>query len=451
MTKKKLGKGSWLTLGAMVAVLAIVAMAGWGWSRSSQAETSAGPGPGRRGRVPTVQVETARRTTIIRTLGVTGEVVPVSSMVVGTTMEGPIVHCPWREGDQVSAGEKLLEIDRQSYRAEVLAARSALVVAEARLADMRAGTRPEDIAEAEQQVREWQEMVTRGKADFDRAERLVESGAVSRGDFVKSRAEFHTAQAKLAAAESRLERLRAGPTTTEIAVQEALMEQAAAALEVSKARLAECVVTAPFDGTVTAVHVHPGDIATPRTPLLEVVDMSSLVVRFAVREAFATAIRPDMLVNVALDAYPGQSLRAVVTRVYPVLDSTMRTRTVEATLVEPHEIVPGMFGRLELELEASEDTLVVAQEAIIVTPQGERVLFVVVDGEAQQRTITTGIEQGSMVEVLEGLQEGDQVVVAGNERLRSGVQVAVSTVEGRQDASHAETGDQVTAVGARKP
>jgi len=441
-----------LTVVAVVVVVVVaIAMVG-GWAFMSSGTKAAQP-PGRPRRVPTVQVETAARATIRRTLELTGEVVAVNSVVVATTVEGPILHCPWREGDRVQAGERLIEIDRETYRAEVQATQAAWGVAAAKVADMNAGTRPEEIAEAEHQVREWAEVVARAKADFERAERLVERGAVSKGDFERSRADFHAAEAKLAALEARLDKLRAGPTQTAVAVQEAMVEQAAAAVEVAKARLAECVVAAPFEGTVAAMHVRPGDIATPRAPLLELIDLSSLVVRFAVPEARATAVRPEMSLTVTLDAYPGRTLNAKVARVYPTLDPVMRTRTVEAVLSEPVELVPGMFARVELHLESSENAIVISPDAILVTPQGEQIVFVVADGKAEQRSITTGIERRREVEVVEGIREGEQVVVAGNERLRNGASVALPGGGGGGPGSEQERpakADKPSDPGARK-
>ncbi len=382
-------------------------------------------GPDKAKKGPTVRVEAVRKAPICRTLELTGEVVAVNSVVVAATVEGPIRFCPWREGDRVTKGEKLIEIDRQTYRAEVQAAQASFAVALAKLDDMKAGTRPEEIAQAEQQVREWEEMLALAKTEFERAKRLVESGAISQEDFERSKADFKTSQAKLAASQARLAMLKAGPTPTEIAVQEAAVREAAAALELAKARLAECVITAHFDGTVSAVHVRPGDVATAKAPLLEIVDLSSLVIRFAVPEVYATSIRPGVSLTVALDAYPGQSHRASIVRVYPTLDSRMRTRTVEAEMVEPLGLVPGMFARVQVELEKVEDAIVVPQEAILTTAKGQKQLFVLSDTKAMQRTVTTGIEQGRMVQVLEGVRPGELVVVAGNERLKDGMPVAV--------------------------
>lgn len=374
---------------------------------------------------PAVRVEPVQRASISSTLELTGEVVAINSVVISAMAEGPIQFCPWREGDPVRHGEKLVEIGRQTYRAETQAAEAALAVAKAKLEDMKAGTRPEEVVEAEQHVREWEGLDARAEAESERDERLLKPGGISQEDYEKSQADFKVAQANLAAARAHLEMLEAGSTRTAIAVQEAVVEEAAAVLEVAKARLAECLVVAPFDGTISAVNVRAGDIAAAKTPLLEMIDLSSLVIRFAVPEAYATVVRPEMPLTVTLDAYPSTSYRAAVVRVYPMLDSPMRTRTVEATLVDPVEVVPGMFARLNLQLKSVDNAIVVPQEAILVTPKGQKLLFVVFEGKAVQRKIATGIEQDRTVQVVEGVQPGEQVVVAGNEKLKDGMPVVL--------------------------
>lgn len=428
------GKRRILTWGILLSAAVLLVIAG-SLAFMPARSPNGGQGPEQSKKSPTVRVEAVRRSPICRTLEVTGEVTAVNSVVVAATVEGPIRYCPWREGDRVQKGEKLIEIDRETYRAEVQAAQAALAVASAKLDDMKAGTRPEEIAQAEQQVREGEQTLARANTEFERSKRLIGSGAVSLEDFERSQAEFKTAEAKLAAAQARLAMLRAGPTPTEIAVQEAAVGEAAAALELAKARLAECVITAPFDGTIVAVHVRPGDVATAKAPLLQITDLSSLVVRFAVPEAYATSIRPGMPLTVALDAYPGRSYRAIIVRVYPTLDPTMRTRTVEAEPADAIELVPGMFARLEIELERVEDAIVVPQEAILITPKGQKQVFILHEGKAVQRMVKTGIEQGRMVQVVEGLQPGEPVVVAGNEKLKDGMPVAVPGEAGGKPGS----------------
>jgi membrane fusion protein (multidrug efflux system) len=104
----------------------------------------------------------------------------------------------------------------------------------------------------------------------------------------------------------------------------------------------------------------------------------------------------------------------------------MRTRTAEVEILDDVGLVPGMFARLTLKLKTEKETVVAPLEAVIVTPKGLRIAYVLEDGKAVQRKITTGIESGGRVQILSGVKPGEQLVVAGNEKLKDGIEVRLS-------------------------
>ncbi len=377
-------------------------------------------------KAPLVTVETVTAGEIVRSLELTGEVVPIEAIQISSTVEGPIGFLPWREGDRVEAGQKLVEIDREMYRAELKAAEAALAVAQAKLNDLNAGTRPEEIDKARQSVREAEQSAEFEKSDLDRIVQLVETGALPGEDVEKARVKQTAAEAKLQAARRHLDMLEAGFTRTAIAVQEAAVKETAAKLELAQARLNETIIVAPFAGTITKVYIRPGDMALARTPLLEMTDMGSLVLRFAVPESNAMAVRVGQTVTFELDALKGETFSTRVVRVYPELDPQMRTRLVDASLIDIEGIAPHMFVRVTLEIERAEGTLVVPVEAVLVSPEGHRIGFVVEDGIAFRRELLLGIEHGSQVQVVSGLKVGEKIAVAGNEQLRPGMPVRVA-------------------------
>ena len=404
----------------LVLCIAGLTLIGCGGNESDQAASA-------KKRVPAVAVEAARTQTIARLLELTGETVAVQSVVISATAEGPISHCPWREGDRIErTGEKLIEISRELYRAEVNAAEAALEVARAKLTDLKAGTRPEEIAKASETVRQLEESMTFARTDLDRITRLVESGSLPSEALEKARVEQVTTQARLAAAKQHLEMLQAGQTVTAIAVQEAMVKEAQAKLDLAKARLGECVIFAPFAGTITRVHVRTGDMAAMKAPLVEMADMTSLVIRVAVPEAHASALMPGMRAHVSLDSLPDRTFSAEVLRIYPELDRRMRTRTIELTLNEPAALAPGMFARVNLLMESVANAVTIPLQAITLTPAGGQVVFVVTDGKTAARNVKTGIEQAGRVQVLSGLTPGETVVVGGYEVLKDGMEVRMA-------------------------
>jgi len=179
-------------------------------------------------KAPLVEVAPAQQTSIARTLELTGEVIATDAVVIAATSEGPIVHSPWREGDDVRRGETLVEIEREVYRAEVQTARAALAVTEARLADLEAGARPEEIEKAEASVARCQATCAEARKSYERQMQLIQQDFTSQQSVDQARERMDVADAELRVAQEALRMLKAGPTATELAVQEAAVKEAAA-------------------------------------------------------------------------------------------------------------------------------------------------------------------------------------------------------------------------------
>ena len=372
-----------------------------------------------------VRVVSVTKSAISRTLELTGEFVAIEDVVIAAMVDGPIVCCPWREGDRVKAGQKLVEIDRLVYRANVQSAEAAVKVARAKLDDMESGTRPEEIAKQKESVRQLEESTAYAKGDFERTAKLVESGALPGEAMEKTRVEYVSQATRLAAAREQLKMLEAGSTKTALAVQQAVLDEAEARLDLEKARLAECVIEAPFSGVITKAYVRPGDMASAKSRLIEVANLSSVVARFAVPEAFTAQVRTGMALEARLDAYQGKVFSGRVIRVYPDIDRRMRTRTVEAKVDGIPEVMPGMFARLTLKLKQADDAVVVPLAALVTTPDGDKAVFVVKDGKALRKKVKTGIEASDRIQLLEGINPGDKVIVSGHKDLKDGMDVRV--------------------------
>lgn len=401
-------------------LFAIVVMAGCGDEPATDKPQGA--------KTPSVAVATVATRDMAQRVELTGEVVATRQVTISSTVEGPIGFCPWREGDVIEqVDEPLVRIDRPTYRTDVQIAEAAVAVAKAKLADLRAGARPEEIDQARQTVKQLESCSEFAANDLERIEKLVTSGAVPAENVERARVAAVECGTKLASAKQRLAMLEAGPTPTQIDVAQAAVHEAEARLAQAKARLAECTIAAPFAGVVSRVHVREGDLASPRAPLLEMFDPQSLVVRFAVPEAVAGSVRPKQMVTVHLDAMPDKPIAAKVRRVYPQLDPRMRTRTVEAQPTEPAHWSPGMFARLSLVLESSDDAVAIQASAVTSRSNDSGVAFIVNDAHAHQRKIRLGIEQDGWVQVIEGLEPGEQIIVSGVGKLKDGMAVSVAT------------------------
>jgi RND family efflux transporter MFP subunit len=248
------------------------------------------------------------------------------------------------------------------------------------------------------QVTAMAESVKEQEAELNRTKILVQSGAIPGSQLDTAKAKYEGARALMAKA-----RESAGDYS----------------------------VAAPWDGVVSKVLVKDGDFVAPRAPLVEMYDPNSLVIRLAVPEAQSTLVLKGMPVKVQLDAYPGKTFEGKISLVYPDLDTRMRTRTAESTLDAPVALIPGMFARLQLVLETVADAVAVPGDAVLGLPNGEKVAYVLKDGKAQRRVVKTGLEVGGQVQILSGLQSGETVITAGNEKLKDGMEVKVQGGAGK--------------------
>lgn len=210
------------------------------------------------------------------------------------------------------------------------------------------------------------------------------------------------------------------------------LDQARAAMENVRARMVQAeesagdyIVSAPWDGVVSRLEVRTGEFAAPRSVLVEIYDPGSLVIRAAVPEKHAAAIQVGMQVDIRLDAYPEKFVQGRIARAYPYLESRLRTRTVEIATEPPMDLLPGMFARLQIWLKTADDAVAVPGEAVVSTPEGEAV-FVLENGKALRRMVTTGIQEKNRIQIAAGIKAGEKVIVAGNEKLKPGAAVRVA-------------------------
>lgn len=267
--------------------------------------------------------------------------------------------------------------------------------------------------------------------------RVREGDSVRKGERLLSIGRNTAAQALVAAAqaafkEQEQELARTRQLVESGAIPGAQLDTARSKYESAKAQMAKAresaadySITAPWAGIVSKVLVWDGDYVAPRSPLVEMFDPHSLAIRFSVPEAEATGMREGLEVKVLLDAYPDNAFSGRVSRVYPELDARMRTRSVEAALVDSIHLIPGMFARIEVILQSIPDALMVPSSAVVATPKGERIAFVVEDGKAMQRRVETGVEKEGRTQILRGIRAGEQVIVSGHEKLRDGSEVRI--------------------------
>ncbi len=237
--------------------------------------------------------------------------------------------------------------------------------------------------------------------------------AAAQATLVESRSQYQRSRELLrtqAVSESRVEEL------------EAIMRANEAALAAAEARLQDHRIRAPFAGTLGLRRVSIGTLVTPGTVITTLDDNSTMLLDFDVPETYLGSLAVGQTLTARSAAYPETDFTGVVATIDSRVDPVTRAVTVRARLPNPDRLLkPGMFMTVRVLRETSD--LLLLPEQALVPQQSRQFVFVIEDGLAQMREVVIGRRAPGKVEILEGLREGEVVVVEGVQRLTDGTPV----------------------------
>jgi RND family efflux transporter MFP subunit len=325
-----------------------------------------------------VKVFKARRQRITEKITYTGTLEAWTKINITPETGGKIARIDVQEGDRVAQGQLLAELETASIRLQVKQAQAGVAVAEAGYAD-----------------------ALRNK---ERMDRLIKEQAVSEQQREKVQLAYDAAAAQL--------------------------EQARAGLNLAQHALDVSLMTAPFAGVIASKNAEVGDVINPMMGgfgggaggVLTLMDFSRVKTVVAVSSEDIGRIRKGQAAILRVSALPGRDFAGVVRIVNLTADPLSKKFGVEAVFDNPEGLLrPGTFGDVVFELASHENALVVPQNAILENSY----VFVVEGGKAVKKTVTLGLQNAAMIEIIGGLDDGDAVVAEGNYGLEEGAAVQV--------------------------
>ncbi len=265
---------------------------------------------------------------------------------------------------------------------------------------------------------------------FEEGEPVEAGEPLLRIDQRKLKASLAEAEANLRLAESTLERYVALAETRAVSQQEVDQARSTyqvrlAAVELMRAELEDATVIAPFEGILGARLVSIGQYVNKGQGLTSLMDMDPMKVELNVPERFLGRMEVGQVLEVSVAAYPQERFSGRIYFVDPQVDPDTRTVLVKARVPNPQErLRAGMFANLELILQVRENAVVIPESALLLGADQASV-FVVEDGKAQPRPVTTGVRMAGALEIRFGLSAGEMVVIEGTQKLAPGVSVKV--------------------------
>jgi membrane fusion protein, multidrug efflux system len=184
-------------------------------------------------------------------------------------------------------------------------------------------------------------------------------------------------------------------------------------------------IRAPISGVVSSRHIRVGNTISVNDPMFQVTELDPLIAYVHIPEREFRRLEPGQPAELSVDAIPGQSFRARVQRISPIVDPA--TGTFKVTMEVPDHggrLKPGMFARLNIVWDQRQNALLAPRVAIVDDEVSESV-FVVEEGKAVRRPVRTGYARGAQVEILDGLEGDEEVVVIGQTGLKDGARVEV--------------------------
>ncbi|MEW6214763.1 MAG: efflux RND transporter periplasmic adaptor subunit [Nitrospirota bacterium] len=321
-----------------------------------------------------VQVQSAEKRSFRPFIETIGTLNPYEEVIISAEVDGILKDVRVDEGSVVSKGQVLAFIDDIDYNLEVKRAEAALSQAEASLANT--------------------------KLEYQRKEALYKEELVTKQQF--------------------------DDVSTRLSLAEAEIERAKASLSLAREKLKKTKIHSSLAGIVKEKKVSRGDYVKNGTNLFVIIQNSPIKLKFTVTEMYVGKPRRGQDVTFRVDTYPDREFKGNVSTIYPSLEEKTRALMVEALVPNPDGLLkPGIFAHVTLYTGETRGTIVVPITSLLY--EEERVKVFVVEGDrAKEKHVKLGSKYGEVMEIVEGLREGEIVVVVGQQSLAENTKVNVS-------------------------
>lgn len=328
---------------------------------------------------PGVELETVEESDIISEVSLNGTVNALRTSLLSTAVAGLVEDVRVETGDRVTEGDLLIGLDDEQAEFELASARAEASEARARLEEAR--------------------------------RRLAEARSVGAGRNIAA-TEVSARESEVAATEAALARLRAEEQRRQVVLDRHRIE-------------------APFDGVVSDRTSDLGEWVTPGDEMLTLVDITNLRLDFRVPQDYYQRISEDSELLVHMDGADQEPVPVTIESLVPVSDSQARTFLMRATGPEELDVLPGMAVQATLRVSTGEQGLTVSRDAINRYPDGRVTVWIAEPAEedlyeVREKRIEAGSSFDNRMEILSGLEGGEEVVIRGNESLEDGARVRLA-------------------------
>jgi HlyD family secretion protein len=368
----------------------------------------------------TVQVATAEQAPIELEVNADAVLYPLDQAAIVPKVSAPVARFLVSRGSRVRAGELLAELESKDLAAAVTEARGNYVQAQAAYDTAVKAGLPEEMQKAAGDVKAAKETLDGAQKLVNNRQVLYQQGAIPYKDLQDATVALVTVKNNYELAQRHYEALRSFGNQDALKAAEGNLAAAKGRFEAAQAQLSYAEIRSPIDGVVTDRPLYAGEMASAGTPLLTVMNLSDVVARAHLTQQQAALLKTGDQVTISV---PGASddVPAKVTVVSPALDPNSTTVEVWAEAANPHDrLQPGSSVRVTFTARTVRNALVIPASALVTASDGTTSVIVAgADGKPEQKKVKVGIRQDDKLQITEGLNEGDRVVIQGAYELAS--------------------------------
>lgn len=365
-------------------------------------------------------------------LNAAGYIVAAHKIELAAKVIGRVSWVGVEMGDKVKKGQPLVRLEDDEYRARLLQEQGQFEAAKARLAQLAAGSRPQEIERAKADLDEATAEMQNAKVSVDRDRELANTKAISQQTIDDAEAKFDGAVAKLNSLKQTYELAKVGPRQEEIDAQRGQVEQMQGMLDLAKVDLANTVIYAPTDGTILERNVEVGEFVTTgfvgdrgaKGYVVSLADLNDLRVELDIAQSDFRNVSVGQKCSVTTDAYPDRKYEGKVDLVAPQANRQKATVLAKVKILNPDDLLrPEMNASVAFfSAGVGSSTSQAPGVLISVSAIHGHTVFVVENGKAVERTVEIGATTSKGVYVR-GIREGESVIVSPPESLQAGQSV----------------------------
>lgn len=369
-------------------------------------------------------------------LNATGYVIAAHKIQVASKVVGKVAWIGVEKGDAVKAGQVIVRLEDDEYKAQMQQARGQLMTLEARLQELEAGSRPEEVAAAKANVEQARADLENAKVQLDRARQLAADKVLAKSNLDDAQARYDAAVARVRSLEKTYELVRIGPRKEVIAAMRGQVEQARGMVAFAETQLANTLIQAPVTGTILERGVERGEFVTTsfvgergaKGYVVTLADLNDLRVELDISQNDFSKLGPKQKGVITVDAYPDKKWDGVIDEISPEANRQKATVQVTVKVLDPDEYLRPEMNASVAFLSDEKAGAAAAGKPVVFVPaavvKNDRV-YIVVGGKVMERTIKTSGNTPQGLRVEDGLIGGEDLVVNPPAELKDGMKVQV--------------------------